>query len=313
MVDRTWVFLDYNQAESRVVAWKGPVPKLKKWYSEGVDVHSYVCQAIAKVVQENKIPMPPITQVIDGISRSVEMFKWKPWAEYTKGVEEREMSKRIVHGSNYDMSFKKLALILGVSEETAKILHKIYMTLFPEIKTNYQVGIERTLRETRTLIIPDPVKFRIVFQDINSYTPIDPETLRSAYSRYAQATVGGLLNRAFDEAASVFAKDENEEYKEQWCVWYGKENWDDWRYRRMHGLRDPKTILQGGMDIRLNVHDAGGISTPHDSDIIKWTITKWKEWAEVPVKIGSGNELIIPVETKVGKTWGSEDLKDFKL
>ena len=143
LAPRTWLFPDYNQAESRVVAWKGPVPQLKQWYSEGVDVHTLVCQRIAKALQTMKMPMPT--------SYGRELFKWKHYEEFGRGDEEREQTKRIVHGSNYGEGIAKLALIIGVDEKTATILHKIYHSLFPEVKINYQAGIEREIRKSKTL------------------------------------------------------------------------------------------------------------------------------------------------------------------
>ena len=128
---RTWLFPDMNQAESRVVAWRGPVPKLRQWYIEGQDVHLRMTQLIAKAIQDSKIPIPKR----DGLA----IFTRKPWDEFIKGDEEREQTKRIVHGGNYEIGIKKTALILGVSETLAKILLAIYYSLNPEIKNNYHV------------------------------------------------------------------------------------------------------------------------------------------------------------------------------
>lgn len=301
--ERIWLFADYNQAESRVVAWKGPVPKLRQWYAEGVDVHALVCRSIAKVIQENHIKMPM------DLNSGKALFCWKPWAEYGKGDEEREQSKRIVHGSNYDMGFDKLALILGVSEEVAKILGTIYHTLFPEVKSKYQAWIRHCLRTTRTLWMPEPVRFRKVFWDKID----DPKTERAAYATYPQSTVGAMLNRTIRICATIFREDHDEKFKDQWCAWYGAENWDRWRQRRDRGLRDPQTILWSGMDIRLNVHDAGGISIPNDPDLIRWAASTWKQVAETPIHVNEGETMVIPVEFKTGRTWAGEDQSDYKL
>src|SRR5262245_4744870 len=138
LAQRTWLFADYNQAESRVVAWRGPVPKLKQWYLDGEDVHLHVTKLIAKVIQENKLKTPN------------NLFHGKYYDTFIKGDEEREQCKRIVHGGNYGVQEDKVALILGVSVEFARLLLKIYFTLFPEIKTNYQGWIEKQIKTTRT-------------------------------------------------------------------------------------------------------------------------------------------------------------------
>lgn len=305
---RVWLFADYNQAESRIVARLGPVPKLDKWYREGVDVHTYVARLIAKTVQENKIVMPT--------NNGRQMFKWKAWEEFGKGDTERDTAKRTVHGNNYDMGIDKLALVLGVDSVTATILHKIYHALFPEIRGNYHAWVRRQLLTKKCIWTPEPVRFCKVFQGINPYTSLDENILRSAYSCYPQCTVGYLLVRSLNIVCRIFADDVHEQLKDQWCAWYGKENWDKWLRARDSGIRSPQTILWGGMDVRTNVHDAAGISIPNDSDLVEWAARTWKGVAEVPLKIHPEkpeDDLVIPVDFKVGPTMSSEDLKDYKI
>ena len=286
-----------NQAESRVVAWRGPVPKLKQWYKEGKDVHIHVTQLIAKVIQESKIRMPN------------DIFTNKHWSEFAdkqSGGEAREQTKRIVHGYNYLIGVNKMALILGVLPHVAMILLNIYDKLFPEVKTGYHRWIERELKNSRTITTPEPVKFRKVFWDI-----INEDTLRQAYASYPQITVASILNRALYKCSTIFREDDNEDFKEQWCVWYGKENWDAWRKLRDLRTRSPIAILWGGMDIRLNVHDAGGISVPCANEVIKWAAQTWRKAGEVPIYITPEDPLVIPIDFKVGPSWG--ELKDYKI
>jgi hypothetical protein len=291
-----------NQAESRVVAWKGPVPKLKQWYQEGVDVHAYVCRLIAKVVQESNIQTPL------NIATGKQLFKNKNWDRYSKGDEEREISKRTVHAYNYGMGVAKFALITGLSEQFATILLKIYSTLFPEIKTNYHAWVEGCIRKNRTIWMPEPVKFRKIFYDI-----VDDELMRSAYSCYPQCTVGAMLSRTIAHCCRIFKEDKDDKLREQWCAWYGGENWERWLRLRNKDVKTPEAILWSGMDVRLNIHDAGGISIPDDPALISWAVTTWKSIAETPIKISDKEELIIPVDFKIGATWGSNDLKDYKI
>jgi hypothetical protein len=296
---RVWLFADYNQAESRVVAWKGPVPKLKQWYSEGVDVHVYVCRLIARTIQENKIQTP--------MNVDQPLFKGKHWQDFGRGDEEREISKRTVHAYNYGMGAGKFAIITGLTEEFATILLKIYSALFPEIRSNYHTWVESCIRKNRTIWMPEPVRFRKVFYDI-----IDDELMRSAYSCYPQCTVASMLNRTIATCCNIFRNDVKEELKDQWKAWYGEENWSKWCHLRDKGTRSPNAILWGGMDVRLNVHDAGGISLPDDSDLVQWVIKIWRETAETPIHISETERLVIPVDFKIGKTWGADDLKELK-
>jgi hypothetical protein len=302
LAPRVWLFADYNQAESRVVAWKGPVPKLKQWYSEGVDVHAHVCRLIAKVIQENKIQTPT------NIGTGKPLFWNKYHMEYEKGDEEREISKRVVHAYNYGMGAGKMSIIVNVSEQFAEILLKIYSVLFPEIKTNYHTWVESCIRKERTIWMPKPVRFRKVFWDL-----VDDELMRSAYSCYPQCTIGAMLTRTIGICSNIFLEDKNEELREQWCAWYGKENWNTWRLLRDAHTRSPRTILWSGMDIRLNVYDAGGISIPDDSDLINWAARTWKYHAETPIAVHENETMVVPVDFKVGKTWSADDLKDYKL
>jgi hypothetical protein len=294
-MSNVWLFGDYNQAESRVVAWKGPVPKLKQWYSDGVDVHSYVCRLIAKVIQENNIQTPGM------------LFRGKSHDTYGKGDEERELAKRTVHAYNYGMGVGKFSIITGLSEQFATILLKVYGTLFPEIKSGYHAWVEQSIRKDRTIWMPEPVRFRKIFYDI-----VNDELMRSAFSCYPQCTVAGLLNRTIAICATIFLHDHNEEFREQWYTWYGKENWERWRVLRGKGVKTPQAILWGGMDIRLNVHDAGGLALPNDPDLIKWASKTWKAVAETPIQVRENETMIIPVDFKIGATWGSDDLKDYK-
>lgn len=300
---RIWLFGDYNQAESRCVAWKGPVPLLKKWYQEGVDVHAHVCRLIARVIQENKIVTPI------NVATGLPLFNSKLWSEYVKGDEEREISKRVVHAYNYGMGADKMALICGVSVEFATILLKIYGTLFPEIKTRYHAWVESCLKRNRTIWMPPPVEFRKIFwDDIRSDTVI-----RSAYSCWPQCTIGAMLSRTIAITTKVFKEDHDEKLKEQWCLWYGTEHWDRWRKLRDADSRTPEAILWSGMDVRLNVHDAGGISVPDDPSLVVWAASTWKAVAETPIVLSKEETLIVPVDFKKGSTWGSDDLKDYKL
>lgn len=301
-MNRTWLFADYSQAESRVIARLTPIPKLWQWYCEGVDVHAKVTNEIARVIQENKIHTP--------IVAGKQMFWWKQWGEYTKGDEERELCKRVVHGSNYDLGIGKLAITLSIIEGYAAIISKIYHTLFPEIKRDYHGWVRACIVKNRTIWMPAPVRFRKIFWD-----KIDEELYRSAYSCYPQCTVASMLNRTIRKACTVFREDHDEKFKEQWCAWYGKDNWDAWRKLRDSTDSRPQTILWGGIDVRLNIHDAGGISVPDDPDILQWTARMWRDFAEETIEVidtkGKKAPMSIPVDFKVGPNWG--ELHDFKL
>ncbi len=207
------------------------------------------------------------------------------------------------------MGADKMALIVNVTVEFAQILLKIYGTLFPEIKTNYHAWVEACLKRNRTIWMPPPVAFRKVFWD----DVRKDDVIRSAYSCYPQCTIGSMLKRTISILSRTFREDEDEQYKEQWCLWYGSENWDIWRRLRSADSRSPQSILWSGFDIRLNVHDAAGISAPDEPSLIRWIASTYKQVAETPIQISNKESMIIPCDFKIGKTWGSEDLKDYKI
>lgn len=190
MEDKVWVFADYKQAECMVVAWKGPVPKLKEWFKTGEDIHTNVCRLIAKTVQEHKIFIPN------------QLFTRKPWNEYSKDDPERDSpSKNTVHANNYGMQKRKFSLITGLPEKYAELIQGIYFALFPEIKTKYQAGIDEIARTSKTLEIPVPPERRITF-----YDQYGEELKREMYAMYAQATVGDLLIDTFNDCWDSFER-----------------------------------------------------------------------------------------------------------
>lgn len=182
---KIWIFGDYSQAEARVVAWKGPVPSLKVWFNEGVDVHTQVARQIAKFVQTRGIRMPR------------NLFMTKPWEAYAKGDPERDLAKSTVHGNNYGLGKRKFALLTGLPEAYAGQVQDIYHHLFPEVRSGYQRGIENELRKTRTLTTAQG--WTRTFYDIWS-----DDLLRIAYAFYPQSTVGAMLVKTLIDVCQVF-------------------------------------------------------------------------------------------------------------
>ena len=304
---RIWLFGDYNQAESRVVAWRGPVKKLKQWYSEGRDVHLETTLLIAKIVQQNNLKLPQgLYETIPWDAFCDGTLTHKTCAHYRKGSEEREQTKRIIHGYNYKVGKKKVSLILNVPEAVAELLMTIYGKLNPDIAGGYHVWIENEIRRTRMIVTPEPVRFRKVFWD-----QINDDTYRQAYASYPQIIIASMLNRTLEYCCTIFRRDDNEDLKDQWCAWYGAGNWDDWRKLRDSDVRSPLAILWGGMDVRLNAHDAGGISIPNDPELVWWAATTWKTKGEETIWIEKDIPLVIPIDFKKGPTWGL--LEDYKL
>lgn len=270
-MDKVWVFADYKQAEAMVVAWAGPVPQLVSWFRSGEDIHTNVARMIAKVSQENRLNLPG------------GLFLGKHWSEYTKGDAERQLAKNTVHANNYGMGKRKFALITGLPERYAAVVQEVYFGLFPEIRSGYQAWIDDQLRRNRTITLPQgwPIQF---------YDMFGPELSRTAYSLYAQSTVGLLITRALVGVAEHFRVSGAPPGLSE------------------ESLRTPSYIRGGGLDVRLQIHDALGVSVPNSPETIDLACALLKLYGEQTIVV-RGEPLVIPMDFKVGASWG--DAKDY--
>src|SRR6185436_9364668 len=191
---KIFIFGDYSQAEARVVAWKGPVPKLKQWFTSGEDVHLNVAREMGRLIHDKKLHLPG------------ELFLRKHPDLYTKEDDERDISKRTVHANNYGQGAEKFALITGLPGHFASLLQTLYHSRFPEIRANYQRSIREDIDRTKTLTTPFGGK--IVFYDI-----ISEDLYREGYAWYPQNIVGYLTTRWLVKVQRHF-----KQYKE-FSVW----------------------------------------------------------------------------------------------
>ena len=246
-----------------VVAWRGPVPKLKEWFKTGQDVHLNVAKLIGRVAQASRIKIPN------------NLFVGKPWEEFTKKDPERQIGKNCVHGGSYGIESAKFALTAGIPEPIAVIVQQLYYKLFPEIKTGYQRWIDDCLDKNSTIVTP--LNRRHTFYDRPS-----PDRSRSAYSLYAQNTVGDLLSICLNRIHTNFHMLETLETITPW------------------------TIKTCGLDTALQIHDSVGVRCLEtEIDNVCGII---KQAGEIPMEI-AGDTLIIPMDFKVGYNWG--EAKDY--
>ena len=207
------------------------------------------------------------------------IFSNKHWENLEKKDEERQVAKVTVHANNYDMGYTKFSLITGLPEMYAKLLQTIYHSQFREIRERYQKDIRACVERTRTLTTPRGR--RHIF-----YNTMDAELFREAYAWYAQSVVGDLETAWLIKVCECM---ENE--KIPYKIW------------------TPSYIRARGLDARLQVHDAIGVSIPDDLDTIIYTAKLMKKHGEQSIVINN-DELVIPVDFKIGKNWGEmEELK----
>ena len=254
-----------------IVAWAGPVPLLKEWFLTGKDVHTNVAQMIARVVQHAKIPMPKGPH-------GLPLFSAKHWSKYDKSDSERSIAKQTVHANNYGMGKRRYAMLTGLPERYADTLQKIYLEeLFPEVRNNYQRWIDNELRRCRTLITPQGR--RRIF-----YDQFGPDLSRAAYAFYPQSTVGDLCVETLCDVCEIF-----EDVK---LV-----------------FKSPLFIRRCGLDVRLQIHDAIGVSIPNNQESIEFACKTIKTCGEKTLVI-KGEPLVIPLDFKVGRSWG--EAKDYE-
>jgi len=177
--DEVIIEADLSQAEGMCVAWKAGETKLIQMYEKGEDIHSFT----GSIIMEKKITKE-------------------------ENVSERNIAKRIVHGSNYGMSPMKLSQIIlnayaegessrALTIKEAKRAQNIYFQNFPKIRTNYHLGIQRELRENNR-VLKTPVGFQRKF-----YTPYGDELFRQAYAHYAQNIVAFITNTGLNTLAKT--------------------------------------------------------------------------------------------------------------
>lgn len=165
---RILVQADLSQAEARVVAALAQDDRLLGVFESGGDIHR---------INASNIFNKPVDQVTD---------------------KERQLAKRVVHASNYDMGWRKLSIVTGIPAADAKILLETYHNTYLGIRAWHR-AVQEELARTRTLW--NPFGRRYVFLD-----RWGPELFRAAYAAVPQGTVADLLNQAllkFYRAASM--------------------------------------------------------------------------------------------------------------
>lgn len=166
---KVFVYRDYSQAEARVVAYISRATGLIELFEDPTrDVHKENASRIFGIKVEEV------------------------------SEEQRYNAKRGVHAFNYGMEDDQFVRVVNqafrdtgfrMNHSTARRIREGYFMLYPEIKENFWKGVERELRQSRTLVNAFGRK-RIFFGRW------DEKLLRDAYSYKPQATVGDLCCKA---------------------------------------------------------------------------------------------------------------------
>lgn len=163
-----FAYLDYSQAEARIVAQRGGVSRLITAFQDGEDIHSLTASLVLDLPRDQ--------------------IKEHP---------HRYLGKRCNHAFNYEMGPLKFWTILArdadttgvkISRSEAKKLRERHFMAYPELR-NYWELIRSQLRDNRTLI--NPFGRKRVFLG-----RLDDNTFREAFSHYAQSTVADMVRKA---------------------------------------------------------------------------------------------------------------------
>ncbi len=166
-----WAYCDLDQAESRIVAYKGGIQRMINCFEletvkfTETDVHSLTAHFLLGV----------------------------PYEEI-KEYPHRFLGKTCNHALNYEMGPEKLYKLIArdaadtgviMDRRAVKKLRNLHFQTYPEL-TNYWETIRGYLRHNRTII--NPMSRKRVFLG-----RLDSDTFREAFSHFAQSTVADVL------------------------------------------------------------------------------------------------------------------------
>lgn len=186
----------------------------------------------------------------------------------------RYLAKRIIHASNYGMSWYKFRQLLlaeagiDMPKPEVEALLATYHQLYPNIEGVFHGGVIKQLRQNRTLTTPYG-RVR-VFHDRWPKTGIG-ELFRKAYAYIPQSTIGDLINRALLD-------------------------FDDWAVETL-----------GRVQVLTQVHDS--ILYQVKPAMAVAAKAKIKELMERPIDFDY-HKLTVPADFKRGMNWGDYDDKE---
>jgi len=171
---------DLSQIENRIVAYTGGVLAQIDAFEQGIDLHTLTASIIFRK------PYDQISKV-DGSSTLGDGRQ-----------SERYWGKKLNHGTNYDESYKKVALINELPEAEAKQLMEEVHRGYPQIRNGYHTMIQDMLKSSRTVTNLFG-RTRLFLGPIYESYPNTPryactETFRQAYAHFAQSTCADKVN-----------------------------------------------------------------------------------------------------------------------
>jgi len=171
---------DLSQIENRIVAYVGGVLAQIEAFEQGIDLHTLTASVICGK------PYDQISK-IDGSS---------PLGDGRRS--ERYWGKKGNHATNYDVSYKKFALVNEMPETTAKQVLESIHRAYPQIRGGYQMIIQNMIKENRTVTNLFG-RTRLFLGPVFPSYPNVPqhacdETYRQAYAQLPQSTCADKVN-----------------------------------------------------------------------------------------------------------------------
>jgi DNA polymerase-1 len=169
--DEEYIFyiFDLSQAENRIVAYVGRIPRMISAFENKEDVHSLTAGLI--------FGKPPSEiSSVDG-SSSIGGGRHS----------ERFWGKKSNHSFNYDLGYRNFSLVVEIPEGEAKWLVEKYHAAYPEVRGVYHQNIRLQLSKDRT--ITNLMGRRRVFTD-----NWGDELFKKAYAQVPQSTVADIIN-----------------------------------------------------------------------------------------------------------------------
>jgi len=170
------VTADLSQAETRVVAAWGPVPRMQHAFETGIDIHRLTASLIFDI---------PYDEVSDEDGSS-------PLGDGAHS--QRHWAKQANHALSYGLGHKKFAMRHELSDEEAYRIVQRHHVAYPEIRSQFQ----RRVREEvmRTHMLKNPMGRKRRFLALRSLLSIgdDAEGWEQAYAHIPQSTVADIIN-----------------------------------------------------------------------------------------------------------------------
>ena len=193
--NHSFVQLDQDGAEARVVAYDAPAGRYRRLFELGIKVHTYVALIIfAQELTNTNKKLDYASVMLDELMQMPRMKEI--FAEIKHHATIYDIAKRIVHGSSYRLGPRTmLRTILKFSrgrirltQAQCKAYQEIFFALFPEIRQWQQI-IEMQARRNRLLVNHHGHSRRC--EQI-----ITEKYLRELISWVPQSTVGQITHNA---------------------------------------------------------------------------------------------------------------------